>query len=130
MTKLKFGVTGVIAIASVVTPLLIQHHSLAQLHQENQDLRQQLTQLASVVHESEQPSNLLAKATAQTPNSDELKELLRLRGEVGRLRNEEKELARLRMESVKSPAKEQATSASAQTGLPEQRFIYVGGRGS
>jgi RNA polymerase sigma factor (sigma-70 family) len=128
MTKLKFGIASAIAIATLATPLVMQRHSLAQLHRENRDLRYQLSQLTSVAQENERLSNLLAKATAQSRDSAQLSELLRLRGEVGRLRNAEAELTRLSREGTKSASTGLGAGAPSTVGPSEQpRFIFVGG---
>ena len=57
MTKVQAGVIGVIIVASVLTPLVIQHQTQVRLREENQSLRQQIAQL-----NTERLSNRLAQA--------------------------------------------------------------------
>jgi RNA polymerase sigma factor (sigma-70 family) len=94
MTKLQVGVVGVILIAGLATPLLLQHQSLNRMREENNRLReqtlslqQQATQMAQLAAENQRLSNLLAHAGSTQPSKPEqLGELLRLRGEATRLR--------------------------------------------
>jgi FtsZ-binding cell division protein ZapB len=94
MTKLQVGVVGVILIAGLATPLLLQHQSLSRMREENNRLReqtlslqQQTAQMAQLAAENQRLSNLLAHAGSTQPSKPEqLGELLRLRGEATRLR--------------------------------------------
>jgi len=94
--KLKLGLATLI-VAGAASTLVIQHQSQAKLREENQSFRQQIAQLRAG-HES--PSNVATqmKEPASLP-SDQFQELLRLRGEVGILRQQTNELARLRQEN-------------------------------
>ena len=85
-----------IAVAGVVTPLVIQHRSQAALREENQALRQQASQLAQATAENERLSNLVTQAkSAESLPGEQMSELLRLREEVSWLRQEGAELKRL-----------------------------------
>ena len=103
------GVVGAIVIGGVVTALVIQHQSLVQQREENQALRQQVDQLAGLEAENDRLSNLVARAhSAPSLGDDQLRELLRLRGEVGMLRAQTNQLEALRNENRRlqaSPAK-------------------------
>jgi RNA polymerase sigma factor (sigma-70 family) len=100
MTKLKFGIISVIALGGVAAPLAIQHQSEARLREENLALRQQASQLAQVAAENERLSNQLVQAkSAESLSREQMSELLRLRGEVGRLRRDGKELETLQAEN-------------------------------
>jgi hypothetical protein len=92
LTKLKIGAAVALAVA-VATPLLIQHHTQTKLHQENQALQLRLARLDQLVAENQRLSNLVAQAApaaaAPPTNRDPAPEVLRLRGEVGRLRQEQ-----------------------------------------
>ena len=114
MTKLQVGVAGVILIAGMATPLLLQHQSLSRMREENNRLReetlslqQQASQMAQLAAENQRLSNLLAHAgSAQTPKPEQLGELLRLRGEATRLRanaQAEAKAANPMVEMLKSP---------------------------
>jgi RNA polymerase sigma factor (sigma-70 family) len=115
MTKLQVGVVGVILIAGLTTPLLLQHQSLSQMREENNRLReqtlslqQQAAQTAQLAAENQRLSNLLAHAgNAQPAKSEQLGELLRLRGEATRLRanaQADAKAANPMAEMFKSPA--------------------------
>ena len=100
MTKLKFGIISVIALAGVAAPLAIQHQSEARLREENLALRQQASQLAQVAAENERLSNQLVQAkSAESLSGEQMSELLRLRGEAGQLRRDGKELETLQAEN-------------------------------
>lgn len=93
MSKLKIGLIGAVVAAGVATPLIIQNQSQAKLRAENQELRQQNAQLADQITpltaENVRLSNLVAKATEfQSAQHNQSSDLLRLRGEVARLRQD------------------------------------------
>jgi RNA polymerase sigma factor (sigma-70 family) len=82
--------------AGGATPLIIQHNAQVKLSAENQSLRQQIDQLAQLTAENERLSNLVAQSTQSlSPPSQPSHELLRLRGEVGLLRQQNQGLAQL-----------------------------------
>ena len=103
MTKLKAGAISALILAGAVTPLVIQHQSVRKLREDNRTLAAQNRQLAESQTEHDRLANLLAQTEQRKSLSDEqLRELLRLRGEVNLLRKESQELAKLRMEQKKT----------------------------
>jgi len=91
MTKLKFGIIAALVVAGAATPLIIQHQAQVTLREENHSLREQQELLAQQVGplttENQRLSNLLAKVNGSALVQDNhSNELLRLRGEVARLR--------------------------------------------
>ena len=93
MTKFKAGVISAIVIASVVTPLMVQQQAQVRLRNQDGALRQQTDQLANLQEQNERLSNLLAKVNGfRSPSNDQLSELMRLRGEIGRLQTAVQEL--------------------------------------
>jgi uncharacterized protein YigA (DUF484 family) len=88
MTKIKLTILSAVVVASVAAPLMIQHWSQVQLRQENKVLRQQIGQLGQLATENERLSNLVAQGNISQvlPKNDQA-DLLRLRGEVTRLRS-------------------------------------------
>jgi RNA polymerase sigma factor (sigma-70 family) len=83
MTKLKLGISALV-IASAATTLVVQHQAQIKLREENQSLRQQMVQLQA---DNENFSNLATRAKSPpTLPDNQLNELLKLRGEVIRLR--------------------------------------------
>ncbi len=98
LTKLKAGL-GALAIVIAVTVIVLQYQTQQQLRRDNESLRQQIAQLKT---ENEDFSNRVTSAGKSEPlSSEQLSELLRLRGEVGALRNQTNQLARLRDENQK-----------------------------
>ena len=126
MTKLQISIAGVILIAGLATPLLLQHQSLSRMREENNRLReetvslqQQTTQTAQLAAENQRLSNLLARAgSSQPPKPEQLAELLRLRGEATRLRanaQADAKAANPMVEMLKSPAGKEMMKASMRT---------------
>jgi RNA polymerase sigma factor (sigma-70 family) len=100
MTTLQKTIVAAVIAAGVATPLVMQHQHQIQLRDENQSLRQQVDQLAPLQAENERLSNLIAQANAAPALSkDQLEELVRLRGEVGRLREATNAIAELTEEN-------------------------------
>jgi RNA polymerase sigma factor (sigma-70 family) len=111
MTKLKIAIVGSLAAAAMAAPLIVQHQSLSRLRDENQILQQQQNQVGQLATENERLSNVVAQASrAQAFSEDQLRELLKLRGEVGRLRQQSNELAHLRQENVQLRAQQAAVA--------------------
>jgi RNA polymerase sigma factor (sigma-70 family) len=75
--------SGAAVVVAVATLLIAQHQSLARLREENQFLGQQVAQATTLLEENQRRSNLVVQASNTRP---QLSELLRLRNEVGRLR--------------------------------------------
>ena len=96
MTKLKIGVVTAVVAAGVAIPWVMQHNTQTKLDEANASLRRQTEETSHLVAENERLSKLVAKANepgatvaAAAPSSDTLK----LRGEVGRLKRENAEIA-------------------------------------
>jgi RNA polymerase sigma factor (sigma-70 family) len=91
MTKIKAGIIGAIVVSGAAVPLWLQHQAQLAAREENRALHQRLDQL---VAENERLSNEVAKV-AGTPAaaSEQERELLRLRGEVGGLKRQIAEAA-------------------------------------
>jgi len=95
--KLKVGIVTALVVAGVATPLAIHERARRDLRAENAALHRQIDALAPLASENERLSNLLAQtASAPIAQTNPSSELLKLRGEVGRLRDENRELARLK----------------------------------
>src|ERR1035437_185280 len=119
MTKLKLGI-GALVVASASTALIVQHQAREKLLLGNEALTQQIAQLKT---DNETLSSLAtqAKKPALLP-SDQLSELLRLRGEVGMLRQQTNELSRLRQENRKLMSQAAAQSESTNQVSAEDQF--------
>lgn len=91
MTKLKTGIAAAI-VATLAVPLVMQHRAQTRLQQENEDLRRKVQTMEQVTVENQRLADLLAEATTLVPTRSgqtQSSEVLRLRGEVGRLRQEQ-----------------------------------------
>ena len=131
MTTLQKALITVTIIAGVGTPLVLQLRSQAKLLAQNQSLQQQVGRLAQLAGENERLSNLVAQAAVpQAPPAEVSPELLRLRGQVGVLRQQNQELAaRLMKRQPLTADYEPSTSwADAGTATPEaaaQTFAWA-----
>lgn len=118
MNKPKIVVFAALAIAGIVTPVCIQHQEQVKLRSENDVLRQSAEQVAPLEAENAR----LAKIIAELPRhaavpDDSSNEVLKLRGEVARLREDSRELARLKAAATSSaptPAVDPSFDAAAQ----------------
>ena len=94
--KLQTAVVAALVIISVTAPILVQLQAQARLRETEARLRLQSVQLAKLMADIQALSDLLARTdNPSVLASTQFRELLRLRGEVGRLRNQEKELTQL-----------------------------------
>jgi hypothetical protein len=102
ITKLKVGVAAAAALAGLATHAVWQYQSLSRLSAENQLLGHQVQDLTPLAAENERLSNLVAQARSQPTNlKTDLNELLKLRGDVSRLRTE---LAEAKQPPAKAPS--------------------------
>jgi RNA polymerase sigma factor (sigma-70 family) len=116
------------ALATAVGTGVYEAHQASQLREQNQSLQQQQTPLAAQIRQLQQErdaaTNQLADvqvelATANRNNS----ELLKLRGEIGALRQQTDELGRLRQANQKLLAQLAAQSGSTNWLAPEDEYI-------
>jgi len=83
MKRVILSVLCAIAALAVSIWVAVGYQTRLQLEEENQGLRQQVDQMAELVAENERLSNLVAQASQSRPLSeDQMRELLRLRGEI------------------------------------------------
>jgi RNA polymerase sigma factor (sigma-70 family) len=114
--KLKVGIVTAVVVAGVATPLAIHERTQRDLRAENAALRRQIDELSPLAAENERLANLLAQRAAApvVAQTEPSSELLKLRGEVGRLREENRELARPKTASSET-AKDTPFDATLQT---------------
>jgi RNA polymerase sigma factor (sigma-70 family) len=112
ITHLKTGI-GILLAGSAAVALVIQQQAQTRLAGENQSLRQQISRLQT---DNESLSNrVVAAGDPPSLTSDQLNELLKLRGEVGVLRRETGELETLRGENQRLQAALLDTNAPRQS---------------
>lgn len=116
---------AVIMAAQVVSLV----HLRARLREQDAELLRQADQIARLKAESERLSNLVARAAnPASPASGPSHELLRLRGEVGVLRQQTNELGKLRQENInlsQAVAESETNQVSAQDQLIVRRAHAV-----
>ena len=96
ITKLTLSLVGVLATAGIAASLAIWHHEQVTLREQAEVSRQQTEQLARFSVENERLSNQVAGVqSSQSLSPDQLSELLRLRGQIGLLRQTGKEMVQL-----------------------------------
>jgi RNA polymerase sigma factor (sigma-70 family) len=119
ITKLKAGLLSIVVVAGVSAPLVMQYRAQQQLREENTALRQQLNEAAA---QTSTLSNQLQQ-TAATPaiSQDQLSELLRLRGQVGALRKQLSEAAKVGSAvAAKGPGTAPADAQNAEEAMRDQ----------
>ena len=100
MTATQKLLVAAMVVASVITPVLVQHRAQTKLAEQDRALQRQAGQLAELQKENERLANLLAEAnSSRSLPSGLFNELLRLRGQVGRLNRDVRELAELKATS-------------------------------
>ena len=98
MTRIKAGILATVVVAGMAATLAVQHQSQTRLREENRSLRRGLDQMAQVMADNERLLNHLAEAGTSV-REERMSELLRLRNEVGRLRQQTNNLGRLLAEN-------------------------------
>jgi len=90
MTKLKLGIISAVVVAGITVPIVVMHQrAQTKLHEADEALRQQNEQVKQLAAENERLAKAAAQKTTPPPASNNPSlEVLRLRGEVGRLRQE------------------------------------------
>jgi hypothetical protein len=115
-----FDITWAAVGVGVAILIVVGNQDRLRLREENKTLRQQMAQMTSLGAENEHLSNLVSEAShSRSGSADQLRELLRLRGEVGVLRRQAKELETLRSEKRQS-------SASMESNLKAQSAEAAG----
>jgi hypothetical protein len=123
MTRITLRILNATGLAGLAIVLVVQHQAQARLREENHSLRRQAAQLAELTVENQRLSDLVAQARQSAPQPAEPSgELLRLRGEIGVLRHQNQELARLL--SGRHPAA--SSSAQASEFEPSAAWADVG----
>lgn len=118
MTRLKLGIGGGLVLALAIL-WAVQHQAGVKLREENNSLQQKIERLALLETENERLSNLLAHANSSLAD-EQLKDLLRLRSEVGSLRRQTNELQKLREQNQQLRAGLKAGNNSQATNSPPE----------
>jgi len=120
ISKLKLGIS-VLVVTGATTAFVVQHQVQTKLREENESLTQQLARLQT---DNESLSSHATQTNKPTPlPNDQFNELLRLRGEVGMLRQQTNELAKFRQENRKLLSQVAAQSEPTNQVAAEDQFI-------
>jgi RNA polymerase sigma factor (sigma-70 family) len=95
MAKLKIAV-GTVVVAGLGTTLILEHQALAKLREQNHALEQQVAQLRQAAQRPPPAGAQAPGGDRTSPGEDPLRDLNRLRREVGTLRQQPSDLASLR----------------------------------
>src|SRR6266487_3543578 len=94
------SIVRIAALAGLAVWMAIKHQRRAGLGREYMALEQQLEEMAQLIAGNEQLSNRLAQAKSRQSLTDgQSRELLRLRGEMGVLRRQNREFETVREEN-------------------------------
>jgi RNA polymerase sigma factor (sigma-70 family) len=118
-TKLKLGISALV-VASAITAFVIQSQTQEKLRAKNQSLMQQITQLQT---DNESLSNRLAVAgDSKSLSDDQFNELLKLRSEVGVLRQQANQLSKIQPENRSSSDQSASGQNQMEQSSPEDLF--------
>jgi hypothetical protein len=100
VNSIIISILSVAAVAGLAAWLTVEHQARIRLSEEHKALEEQADQMTGLMAENERLSNLLTRADSpQSLPDDQSLELLRLRGEVGALRRQTRELEAVRAEN-------------------------------
>jgi hypothetical protein len=83
---LRFSFVGAIVVVGVAAPLLIQRHLRVQWRERMVLLQQRAERFAELSAENKRLSDLVAQTRSASLSSDQFRELMKLRGQIGQLR--------------------------------------------
>jgi hypothetical protein len=111
---------GIAAVIGLGVWLAVEHQGRLSLIEEHRALEQQRDQMADLIASNTRMSNLLSDANAsRSLSDDQSRELLRLRGQIGVLRQQASELAAVRQENQQAHATLEIARKNAASGLPK-----------
>lgn len=120
-TKLKIGILSSVVVIGLVTWLVRQQQSQNKLREKNRALQEQIDTFTQLAADNQ------TNSTAQSSSDAQVSELLRLRNEVGRLRQQSNELATLRaaLATAKKIQSNKPESAATRA-VPKEAWANVG----
>src|SRR5882724_2949677 len=99
------SMVGIAAVAGLAVWAAFEHQRRVGLGREHAALEQQLEEMSQLITSNDQLSNLLAQAKSPPSlTDDQSRELLRLRGQAGVLRQQSRELETVREENRQARA--------------------------
>ena len=112
MTAMQKFLVAAIVVASVTTPVLVQHRGQTRLAEQDSALQRQAQRLAEIQKENERLAHLLAQADgSRSIPAGQFNELLRLRGQVSGLNRDLRELTEAKAARLTTQSNVLATTA-------------------
>ena len=124
-SRLRFTFVGAIVIVSAAAPLLVQQYARIQWREREALLRQQAAEFSELVAENKRLSNLVAQTSGSALSSDQFIELMKLRGEIGRLRQDANEVARLQAAHQQLLSATNRSGKESDASLPDPQTIVA-----
>jgi hypothetical protein len=122
---LRFTFVGAIVVVGVAAPLLIQRHVRIQWGERTALLQQQAERFAELSAENKRLSDLVAKTRSASLSSDQLRELMKLRGQIGQLRQDASELASLQAKHRRRFSPSESSEPQSVPPLPDPQSIQA-----
>jgi hypothetical protein len=133
MNRTALTIASAIAVAGIAASLVIQHFGQTELLEQAEASRQQAEQITQLAADNERLSLLAARTGNPQPLSpDRLSELLRLRGQIGRLREAAREQAQLeaanqQLRAAQRTVEQQLAAARAAPNFwPKDQLAFAG----
>jgi hypothetical protein len=132
MSKLAWIIVGLSAATGVVMTVAVERRSAKQQVAQTERLKEQASRIAQAAAEKARLSNLVARVTTQTLSPEQLRDLLRLRKEVGELRQLEGKKAQLeatnaRLREMERKSQETLARARALPNYwPKDQLAFAG----
>jgi hypothetical protein len=122
-TALRAAITGVAVVASIAVPWAIHHHEQAKLREQNELVEQQAVKLVKLSAENKRLSDLIAQPEKAASSNDEIRELLRLRNEIGQLHQAVEERNKLRLQNQQLLAAQSNALANSLSAPDPQKVL-------
>ena len=125
LTKFKIGILSLLVVIGLATLLVRQQQSQNELREKNRALQDQIDQVTQPAADDQTNSPRSAQSFSDVQRS----ELLRLRNEVGRLREQSNELAKLRAALAteqKIQSNKPVVAANQSEAIPKEAWTNVG----
>jgi hypothetical protein len=125
MKGMRIGLLGAVVTTSLIVPLALAHHSQVKMRERSEMLRQKSERVAELSAENQRLSKELAKNDSSFLTSEQLTELMKLRGEIGRLRQAAGEIDKLRATNQQLLAACERTKTGADPSAPDPQAVQA-----
>lgn len=128
MSLTKVSAFGALTLIALAAPIIVQRQAQSKMREKDELLHQQVSESSRLAEENQRLSNLVVQANGRPDlEAEQLHELLKLRGEVMRLRQENKEIAALRLDNrqLRLAQASPVIQDSGKTGVPTPGPLYT-----